>query len=90
MPRTPRGKASGGQPGNRNALKTGQHTREARTFRKQVRLQIAQAKALIAIVHTTPAQNVITRSRSSRAPGEPIFQTEKMGRPDGPGDDACG
>ena len=38
----------GGQPGNRNAQKTGQFNREARSFRRDVRLLILNARATIA------------------------------------------
>lgn len=38
----------GGQPGNRNALKTGAHTRAARGLRKQIAVARKRMKLLIA------------------------------------------
>jgi hypothetical protein len=38
----------GGQPGNRNALKTGCHTKDARALRKQVTQWRRTTKALVA------------------------------------------
>jgi hypothetical protein len=38
----------GAAKGNTHALKTGEHTHEARNFRKGVQAQIAQAHALVA------------------------------------------
>ena len=35
----------GGQPGNRNAFKTGLHTAEMRALRKQARLRVQKLKA---------------------------------------------
>jgi hypothetical protein len=41
---------SGGQPGNRNALKTGAHTKEARVLRKRVTSARRAMKLLIGCV----------------------------------------
>lgn len=65
MPRKWTGRPRGAPIGNRNALKTGDHTREARTFRKRVRVQIAQAKALVAMVHSTPRPD---KNRGTKTP----------------------
>jgi hypothetical protein len=40
----------GGRPGNRNALKTGQHTGRNRTLRRQVTTFIRNARAVAAMV----------------------------------------
>jgi len=52
MPRKPRGKISGAQPGNRNALKTGLHTAKIRTQRLAVRQLIRQMNATIALANS--------------------------------------
>jgi len=53
----------GGQPGNRNALKTGRHTAEVKNHRRQLgaflgraRFAIREANALIAEMRRDPAQ----------------------------------
>jgi hypothetical protein len=48
MPRKRSGRPRGAPSGNRNALKNGAHTGDLRALRRHVRLQIAQANALIA------------------------------------------
>lgn len=40
----------GGRPGNRNALKTGQHTARMRGVRKQISTFIARARAIADMV----------------------------------------
>jgi hypothetical protein len=45
--RLKRRRRGGGQPGNRNSLKTGAHTKEARILRKQVTVARRTMKLLI-------------------------------------------
>lgn len=77
MPRKWTGRPRGAPLGNRNAFKTGQHTREARAFRKLIRLQIAQAKALVAFVHSTPVITASAVALAKADPGDPISSDRK-------------
>ena len=45
----------GGRPGNRNALKTGQHTGRNRTLRCQITTFIRHARAIAAMVEARAA-----------------------------------
>jgi hypothetical protein len=61
----------GAAKGNKHALKTGQHTREARNFRRGVRAQIARAHALIALASPNLSRlRERTASRSEAGEGE--------------------
>ena len=53
----PTGRKRGGQPGNRNALKTGLHTRQMRDMRRTARLRIAALKAATAWARMVLALN---------------------------------
>jgi hypothetical protein len=63
MPRKKTGRKPGGQPGNGNALKTGEHTAKARCRRVEARVMIAKAKALVALVHSTPGLTSVVVTR---------------------------
>ncbi|HVT25425.1 MAG TPA: hypothetical protein VHD95_12425 [Rhizomicrobium sp.] len=64
-------KKRGGQPGNRNAFKTGLHTAEMRSLRKQARLRMQKLKAAMeaARYKTLPPQKQEGR-RAEGAAGE--------------------
>ena len=68
----PTGRKRGGQPGNRNALKTGLHTRQMRDMRRTARLRIAALKAAAAWANMVLALNQACHPRrlSRRSLGE--------------------
>ena len=66
MEKLPTRRGRGAPKGNQNALKTGAHTRQLRSLRANVRLHIAQANALIALVHTTPGLTRVTVTRDDK------------------------
>ena len=66
----PTGRKRGGQPGNRNALKTGLHTRQMRDMRRTARLRIAALKAAAAWANMVLALNQSYHPRRARADSE--------------------
>ena len=56
------GRKRGGQPGNRNALRTGLHTREMRAMQRLVRLHVAALDA--AVARLTLAKAMLKRAQA--------------------------
>jgi hypothetical protein len=56
----------GGQPGNRNAVKCGQHTAQMRTLRAEVRFAVLKAKTLAKAAWAPPFATTDAK-RSSKA-----------------------
>jgi hypothetical protein len=59
----------GGQPGNRNAVKNGQHTAEMRSLRADVRIAVQKAKALAAAAWIVDVPSNLTLSSPASASG---------------------
>jgi len=55
----------GGQPGNRNAVKHGQHTAEMRALRAEVRFAVQKAKSLAAAAWNLKASAAVVRRKEA-------------------------